>query len=98
VLAGAGLSTAFAAVVTADDVTDGKPHPAGYRLALELLDGELRPAEVVAFEDTEAGIASAKAAGLRCVAVAGTLPPERLVQADELVPRIDIALIQRLLG
>ena len=98
VLAAAGLSELFAAVVTADDVRDGKPHPAGYLRALELLDGDVPPAEVVAFEDTEAGIASAKAAGLRCLAVTGTLPSERLVQADELVSLIDVALIQRLLG
>jgi beta-phosphoglucomutase-like phosphatase (HAD superfamily) len=98
VLAAAGLSELFAAVVTADDVRDGKPHPAGYLRALELLDGDVPPAEVVAFEDTEAGIASAKAAGLRCLAVTGTLPSERLVQADELVSHIDVALIQRLLG
>jgi hypothetical protein len=35
---------------------------------------------------------------MRCVAVAGTLAPERLAGADELVERIDVALIQRLLG
>jgi beta-phosphoglucomutase len=98
VLAAAGLSPFFSAVVTADDVSDGKPHPAGYLRALELLDADLRPVEAVAFEDTEAGIASAKRAGLRCLAVTGTLPSKRLAQADELVPRIDVALIQRLLG
>ena len=98
VLAAAGLAPFFSAVVTADDVTDGKPHPAGYLRALELLDADLRPVEVVAFEDTEAGIASAKRAGLRCLAVTGTLPSKRLAQADELVPRIDVALVQRLLG
>jgi beta-phosphoglucomutase len=98
VLAGAGLPAAFAAVVAADDVSDGKPHPAGYLRALELLGGDLPPLEVVAFEDTEAGIAAAKAAGLRCLAVAGTLPPARLARADELVDRIDVSLIQRLLG
>ncbi len=98
VLAAAGLSAAFTAIVTADDVTDGKPHPAGYLRALELLGGDLPPHEVLALEDTEAGIASAKAAGLRCVAVAGTLPAERLARADALVDRIDVALIRRLLA
>ena len=35
--------------------------------------------EAAALEDTEAGVASAKAAGLRCLAVRGTLPDDRLV-------------------
>jgi beta-phosphoglucomutase-like phosphatase (HAD superfamily) len=48
--------------------------------------------------DTEAGVASAKAAGMRCLAVLGTLPPERLAAADELVERIDVPLMRRLLG
>jgi len=79
-------------------VADGKPDPAGYLRALELLDGGLEASEVVVFEDTEAGIASAKAAGLRCIAVLGTLAPERLASADEIVPAIDVELMQRLLG
>jgi beta-phosphoglucomutase-like phosphatase (HAD superfamily) len=53
---------------------------------------------VVAFEDTEAGVASAKGAGLRCIAVRGTLPDDRLVAADEVVDAIDVALIERLLA
>lgn len=98
VLDAAGLGGLFAAVVTADDVANGKPDPAGYLRALTALGDALPPAEVVALEDTEAGVASAKAAGLRCLAVQGTLPDERLAQADELVPAIDVALVQRLLA
>ena len=56
-----------------------------------------RDGEVVAFEDTEAGVASAKAAGVRCIALAGTLPPVRLAQADEIVDAIDEPLLRRLL-
>jgi hypothetical protein len=33
---------------------------------------------------------------MRCLAVLGTLSPERLSQADEIVERIDPPLIQRL--
>ena len=54
--------------------------------------------EAVAFEDTEAGVAAAKAAGLRCIAVRGTLPDDRLALADEIVDRIDVALVRRLIG
>jgi beta-phosphoglucomutase-like phosphatase (HAD superfamily) len=53
---------------------------------------------VLAFEDTEAGVASAKDAGLRCLGVLGTLAPARLAAADEIVPAIDVELMQRLLG
>ncbi len=96
VLVAAELAELFAAVVTADDVVNGKPAPDGYLRALSLL-GDLPPAEVVAFEDTEAGVASAKAAGLRCIAVLGTLPAARLAEADEIAEQIDIALLERLL-
>jgi beta-phosphoglucomutase len=97
VLAAAGLAGSITAIVSSDDVLEGKPHPEGYLRALELLGG-FSPGEVVAFEDTEAGVASAKAAGLRCLAVLGTLAPERLAAADEIVPAIDIGLMRRLLA
>jgi len=97
-LEGAGLGASFAAVVTADDVTRGKPHPEGYERALRLLGPGLVPQDVLAFEDTEAGVASAKAAGLRCVGVLGTMGADRLRAADELVERVDVALMERLLG
>jgi beta-phosphoglucomutase len=96
VLSGAGLTGHVTLVVTADDVADGKPHPAGYLLAVEQLG--LPPSDVVAFEDTEAGVAAAKAAGVRCLAVRGTLAPERLAAADELVEGIDVELVRRLLA
>jgi HAD superfamily hydrolase (TIGR01509 family) len=100
VVAAAGLGGHFTAVVTADDVTHGKPHPEGYLTALQLLAARapgLGADEVTAFEDTEAGVASAKAAGMRCIAVSRTLPPERLGQADALVPGVDEAVIEAVL-
>jgi beta-phosphoglucomutase len=98
VVEGAGLAPFVHAIVSSDDVVHGKPDPEGYLRVLEVLGSAVRAGEVVVLEDTEAGVASAKAAGMRCVAVAGTLAPERLAGADELVERIDVALIQRLLG
>lgn len=96
VVEAAGIAGELTTIVTADDVTHGKPDPEGYLLAVERLGVD--PSRTVAFEDTEAGIASAKDAGLRCVAVRGTLPDERLHRADELVDGIDAALVQRILG
>jgi sugar-phosphatase len=98
VLAGAGLAEHVTAVVTADDVTRGKPDPEGYGLALESLADGLAARDAVAFEDTEAGVASAIAAGLRCIAVRGTLPDERLAAADDIVDAIDLALVRSLVG
>lgn len=97
VLEAAGLAGLFAALVPGDDIERGKPDPEGYERALELLDGDLRAGDVVVFEDTEAGIAAAKGAGMRCLAVLGTLAPERLARADEIVERIDVPLVRRLL-
>jgi beta-phosphoglucomutase len=97
VLTAAGLSPVIQVVVSADDVSEGKPNPESYLRALELLDDDIRAGEVIVFEDTEAGIAAAKAAGMKCVAVLGTLEPERLAAADEIIPAIDVALMRRLL-
>ncbi len=88
-------------VVAAEDVPHGKPAPHGYLRALELLDaaddGRLVASDVLVLEDAEAGIAAAKTAGMQCIAVLGTLPPERLAAADEIVPALDVGLMQRVL-
>lgn len=57
----------FAAVVTGDEVSHGKPHPAPYLLGAELLGVD--PGDCVAIEDSSTGVASATAAGCRVVAV-----------------------------
>ena len=98
VIRAAGIADAFAVVVTSDDIEHGKPDPEGYRRALSLLDEGIEPKDVLVIEDTEAGVAAAKRAGMRCLAVLGTLAPERLRAADEIVERIDVPLLQRLLG
>jgi len=97
VIRAAGLADSVGPIVAAEDVVEGKPHPAGYLHALALLDGGLEARDVLVFEDTEDGVASAKAAGMRCLAVLGTLSPDRLAAADEIVPAIDVPLMQRLL-
>jgi beta-phosphoglucomutase len=98
VLEAAGLRAAFAVLVSSDDVEHGKPDPEGYRTALSRLDGDIAAGDVLVMEDTEAGIAAARGAGMRCVAVLGTLAPERLAAADEIVERIDVPLLTRLLS
>jgi beta-phosphoglucomutase len=99
VVEAAGLAPLLRGIVSSDDVAEGKPDPEGYLTTMrELLDG-VDPADVLVFEDTEAGIASARAAGVgRVVAVTGTLAPQRLRDANELVDTIDVDLMRRLLA
>ena len=52
-------------VVTARDVVDGKPHPAGFALALERLGAA--PVGALAVEDSPAGVRAALGAGVRRV-------------------------------
>ena len=96
VVEAAGLAPLLRGIVSSDDVAAGKPHPEGYLRVLDLLDG-ISPADVLVLEDTEAGVASAKAAGMRVFAKRGTLDPHRLMWADELVDAIDVPLMRRVL-
>ncbi len=96
VVEAAGLGPLFRTIVSADSVENGKPHPESYELALARLG--IEAAAGLAFEDTESGVASATGAGMRCFAVRGTLRPERLAAADELIERIDVDVIRRVLG
>jgi beta-phosphoglucomutase len=95
VVEAAGIAGCFRAIVSSDDVVHGKPDPEGYVKALALLG--VGPAQAVVFEDTEAGVASARAAGVgRVLAVRTTLDAHRLAGADELLDRIDVDVMRRL--
>jgi HAD superfamily hydrolase (TIGR01509 family) len=59
--------SSFAAVVTGDVVSHGKPHPEPYLAAARLLGVDL--AACIAIEDSPPGVASAVAAGIPTVAV-----------------------------
>jgi HAD superfamily hydrolase (TIGR01549 family) len=95
VLTAAGLLDLFRIVVAQDDVTRGKPDPQPYLLAAERL--ELEPGDLAVFEDTDVGVASARAAGAYVVGITRTLGAERMSDADELVDRIDVSVMERLL-
>ena len=101
ILATLGLSDAFDAVVTAEEVAASKPDPESYRLALEKLQGafpgrELPAAEVVAIEDTPAGIASACGAGLKVLGVTNSYPADRLSGASSVVATLAGLDLERL--
>jgi len=91
----AGISDALTLIVSHDDVRKGKPDPECYLTAARALG--VAPRELLVFEDTDVGVAAAKAAGARVVGLTRTLGPERLAAADELVDRIDVPLLERLL-
>jgi HAD superfamily hydrolase (TIGR01509 family) len=82
-LAGLGLLGLFDVIVAGDDVTAGKPDPEGYRRACAELG--VAPSRCVAFEDSPAGLAAARAAGMYCVAVLTTHPRSELTGADQIV-------------
>ncbi len=62
-----GIASRFEAVISADDVEQGKPDPAIYLLAARRLG--VAPAECLAFEDSLTGVRAARAAGMRVVAI-----------------------------
>lgn len=82
-----GLPSEFwDALVSAEDVVHKKPAPDIFLAAARKLG--LPPAACVVIEDAVNGIQAARAAGMRCVAVAHSFPPERLVAADLVRPAI----------
>ena len=69
----------FAALVTPGDLP-GKPDPAVFLLAASRLG--VPPHKCVVIEDSIPGIEAACRAGIRCIALTTTNPPESLSQAD----------------
>jgi beta-phosphoglucomutase len=85
-----GLVGAFCAIVAADDVKKSKPDPETYLQAIERLKAvqgwnSLNPRDCIAIEDTQAGIASARAAGLFVIGVTNSFPEDQLREADRVV-------------
>ena len=60
-----GITGLFDVIVTADDVVHSKPAPDLYLRAMEVLG--VRPEDCIVYEDSEIGIASARAAGISAV-------------------------------
>jgi beta-phosphoglucomutase len=91
----AGLARRFKVLVTAEDVALGKPDPEGYRRALEGLNAVpplperlIHPHEVLAIEDSPAGLAAAAGAGVLTLGIAHTYPARELHAADAVAERI----------
>jgi HAD superfamily hydrolase (TIGR01509 family) len=100
VLCGAGIVDEFDLIVAEDDVVRSKPSPEGYLRAVSWLvdSGRVDRADaVLAIEDSPTGVAAARGAGLRCVAVRGTASDQALRDADAIITRIDHESITALL-
>lgn len=94
-----GIAHLFKTLVAAEDVTEGKPHPEGYRRALDELNGLppfpprlFHPHEVLAIEDSPWGLEAATGAGLVTLAVAHSHPAANLGGAHLVVP--DLATLR----
>lgn len=105
VLRAHGLREHFLAIASAGDVERSKPAPDAFLAALERLRraaparaNGLRPAGCLAIEDSLPGIEAAKAAGMRCLAVAHTYPPEKLAAADRVARSIGELRAEEILG
>ncbi|MDQ7087779.1 MAG: HAD family hydrolase [Acidobacteriota bacterium] len=81
------LERHFAALLTRDDVARGKPDPEIYLETAARLGRA--PGRCVVIEDTHAGIAAARAAGMACIALTGTQPRDLLGEADRIVDHLD---------
>ena len=75
------------ALVSADKVTNGKPHPEPYLTGAKLLG--LAPADCLVIEDSPAGVASGKAAGSKVLAVLSSHPQSELTGADWYVASLE---------
>jgi len=71
------------ALVTSDDVTNGKPDPEPYLIGAERLG--VRPADCLVIEDAPAGIQSARAGGMKVIGLASTYAGEKLAGADAII-------------
>jgi beta-phosphoglucomutase len=89
VLERAGLRPLFPVIVGADQTEHSKPHPDPYAAAFTRLRShsgrDLDAQRTVAIEDSRWGLVSARAAGLRCVAVTNTYSDAELRADAELV-------------
>lgn len=89
-----GIANCFSRIVTADDVPHSKPDPTSYRIAAQQLieafpEKLANSDQIIAIEDTPAGISSASGAGLRVIAVTNSYPADHLHQAKRIVSSLE---------
>jgi mannitol-1-/sugar-/sorbitol-6-phosphatase len=73
-------------LVTADEVSNGKPHPEPYLKAAALLD--IPPQQCLVIEDAPAGIRAAHAGGMKVIGLTSTYHHSELQEADAVVEKL----------
>lgn len=91
-----GIEDSFDAIVWGREVTEGKPSPQIFLLAAERL--QVDPKNCVVIEDAVAGVAAAKRAGMKCLAVANSHPEEKLAEADLVVDSLEYVSVADIAG
>lgn len=95
ILKTAGLSEHFQAIVSAEDVTKGKPEPEIFLKALAALNHQkdngaaIAAGDCVVIEDSREGIRGARRAGMKCLAVTNSHSAELLGEADAVVKSLE---------
>jgi HAD superfamily hydrolase (TIGR01509 family) len=93
ILEKSGLRAFFRVIVSAEDVSEGKPDPEIFLRALELLNQQEKAPIVapqcLAIEDSKEGILAAKGAQMKCLAVTNSYPAAELLAADAVVASLD---------
>lgn len=73
-------------LVSADDVSKGKPDPEPYLMGARLLGAV--PAECLVIEDAPAGLRAAHAGGMDAIAITSTYPARDLQEADVVIQKL----------
>jgi beta-phosphoglucomutase family hydrolase len=87
IIRGLGIGHCFQAVVHGMEVKEGKPSPQIFLLAAKKL--KARPGYCVVIEDAIAGVAAARRAGMKCVAVTNSHPKRSLKDANLIVTTLE---------
>ncbi len=106
ILQTAGLLDHFRAIVSAEDVQQGKPEPEIFLKALAALNAGrnkdlIQSRDCVVIEDSKEGVHGARRAGMRCLAVTNSHPAELLREADAVVASLEevtLPFLKRLSG
>jgi mannitol-1-/sugar-/sorbitol-6-phosphatase len=80
-------------LVSADDVSKGKPDPEPYLMGAKLLG--MNPAQCLVIEDAPAGIRAANAGGMKAVGITSTYPASVLLEADAVVQTLAQIKVKR---
>ena len=92
-----GFEGMFDGMVTAEDVTHGKPHPAVFLQAAAKIGRA--PKRCIVFEDAFAGIEAARASGIKVVGVATTHDAAALAgKVDRVVHQLDELTVEDLVA